>query len=145
MTEAARATVVPLEAHPPFLHPPREGLDLPPAIPELDRQLLLAARVQIWDPHIPPGRATMLARALARFLDVAQTEGAGFEQLAAVVPQDLAKHWQDILEFLRIVTEHWPGILGEHGALDPAGRRNRWLAAQARRGKPKPPTDPGNP
>jgi len=116
-----------------------EGLDLPPAIPELDRLLLLAARVQIWDPHIPPGQATMLARALARFLDEAQTEGAGFEQLAAVVPQDLAKHWQDVLEFLRIVTEHWPGILGEHGALDPADRRNRLLVAQTERWKANPP------
>jgi len=119
-----------------------EGLDLPPAIPELDRQLLLAARVQLWDSGIPPGQAAMLARALARFLDEAQTEGAAFEQLTALVPEELAKHWQDVLKFLRIVTEHWLGILAERGALDPADRRNRLLVAQAAHWKNDPPADP---
>ncbi|HKF70473.1 MAG TPA: double-strand break repair protein AddB [Stellaceae bacterium] len=119
-----------------------EGLDLPPAIPELDRQLQLAARIQTWDSDIPAGQAAMLARALARFLDEAQTEGAAFEQLAALVPEDYATHWQDVLKFLRIVTEHWPGILTERGALDPADRRNRLLAAQAARWKASPPSDP---
>jgi ATP-dependent helicase/nuclease subunit B len=119
-----------------------EGLDLPPAIPELDRRLLLAARVQRWDAEIPPGQAAMLARALARFLDEAQTEGADFAGLAALAPEDLAEHWQDVLAFLRIVTEHWPGILVERGALDPADRRNRLLAAQAAQWKANPPGDP---
>ena len=119
-----------------------EGLDLPPAIPELDRRLLLAARVQLWDPEIPPGQAAMLARALARFLDEAQTEGAGFERLAELVPDDLAEHWQDVLKFLRIVTEHWPDVLAERGALDPADRRNRLLAAQAEHWRANPPADP---
>ena len=119
-----------------------EGLDLPPAIPELDRRLLLAARVQLWDADIPPGQAAMLARALARFLDEAQTEGADFAGLAALAPEDLAEHWQDVLKFLRIVTEHWPGILAERGALDPADRRNRLLAAQADQWQANPPADP---
>ncbi|HKX08086.1 MAG TPA: double-strand break repair protein AddB [Stellaceae bacterium] len=119
-----------------------EGLDLPPAIPELDRRLLLALLVQSWDSEILPGQAAMLARALARFLDEAQTEGAGFERLAELVPEELAEHWQDVLKFLRIVTERWPEMLAAREALDPADRRNRLLAAQAEQWKAKPPADP---
>ena len=119
-----------------------EGLDLSPAIPELDRRLLLALLVQSWDPDIPPGQAAMLARALARFLDEAQTEGAGFERLAALVPEELAEHWQKVLKFLRIVTERWPEMLAERGALDPADRRNRLLAAQVAQWTADPPPDP---
>ncbi|HLJ19951.1 MAG TPA: double-strand break repair protein AddB, partial [Stellaceae bacterium] len=111
-------------------------------IPELDRRLLLAARVQLWDAEIPPGQAAMLARALGRFLDEAQTEGADFAGLATLAPEDLAEHWQQVLEFLRIVSEHWPGILTERGALDPADRRNRLLAAQAEQWTANPPGHP---
>ena len=119
-----------------------EGLELPPAIPELDRRLLLALLVQTWDSEILSGQAAMLARALARFLDEAQTEGAGFERLADLVPEELAEHWQDVLKFLRIVTERWPEMLAARGTLDPADRRNRLLAAQAEQWKAKPPADP---
>ncbi len=119
-----------------------EGLDLAPAIPELERRLLLTVLVQKWNDEIPPGQAAMLARALARFLDEAQTEGAGFERLAELVPEELARHWQDVLEFLRIVTERWPEVLAERGALDPAARRNRALAALAARWQADPPRDP---
>jgi ATP-dependent helicase/nuclease subunit B len=119
-----------------------EGLDLPPAIPELDRRLMLALLVQTWDSDIPPGQAAMLARALARFLDEAQTEGAGFERLEALAPEELAEHWQQVLKFLRIVTERWPAMLAERGALDPADRRNRLLAAQAAEWTAHPPPDP---
>jgi ATP-dependent helicase/nuclease subunit B len=119
-----------------------EGLDLLPAIPELDRRLLLALLVQSWDADIPPGQAAMLARALARFLDEAQTEGAGFERLAELVPEELAEHWQQVLKFLRIVTERWPEMLVERGALDPADRRNRLLAAQVAQWTADPPRDP---
>jgi ATP-dependent helicase/nuclease subunit B len=119
-----------------------EGLDLPPPIPELDRCLLLAVLVQNWDPDIPPGQAAMLARSLARFLDEAQTGGAGFERLSALVPEELAEHWQGVLKFLGIVTERWPEMLTERGALDPADRRNRLLAAQAAEWRVNPPSGP---
>ena len=47
------------------------------------------------------------------------------------MPERYAAHWQITLEFLKIVTEHWPKVLAEEGALDPAERRNRVLEAQA--------------
>ena len=119
-----------------------ERPDLPPAIPEPRRRLLLTRLVMAWNRELRPGQAALLARALARFLDEAQTEGAGFERLAELVPDELARHWQRVLEFLRIVTDHWPRMLEERGALDPAERRNRALAAQTEAWCASPPANP---
>ncbi len=118
------------------------NLELPPAIPGLRRRLLLARMVRAANPALLPGQAAMLAGALVRFLDEAQTEGADFANLARLVPEDLAVHWQDILKFLGIVTDVWPALLTELGALDPAERRNRVLALQAERWRRSPPADP---
>ena len=117
-------------------------LELPPAIPGLRRRLRLARLVRAAKPDLLPGQAAMLAGALVRFLDEAQTEGADFANLARLVPEDLAIHWQDILRFLGIVTDVWPALLAELGALDPAERRNRVLALQAERWRTSPPADP---
>jgi ATP-dependent helicase/nuclease subunit B len=110
------------------------GFDLPPAVPPLRRQLLLTQLVSAFARRagegLALGQAAPLAASLARFLDEAQTEGCDFASLAALVPSRYAKHWQDILKFLAIVTEHWPKMLEELGCLDPAEWRNRMLAAQ---------------
>jgi ATP-dependent helicase/nuclease subunit B len=110
------------------------GFDLPPAVPPLRRQLLLTQLVSAFARRagegLVLGQAAPLAASLARFLDEAQTEGCDFAGLAALVPSRYAKHWQDILEFLAIVTEYWPKMLEELGCLDPAEWRNRMLAAQ---------------
>ena len=123
-----------------------QGLDLPPALPELQRRLLLAKLVLRWaqarDEAMLPGQAAMLGAALARFLDEVQTEGADFAGLASLVPEELAEHWQEVLRFLGIVTAAWPEMLSEEGALDPADRRNRVLAAQAELWRAKPPPYP---
>jgi len=119
-----------------------ESLDVPPAIPGLHRQLLLARLIQARGDDLLAGQAAMLARALARFLDEAQTENANFERLQTLVPDEYALHWQDVLKFLGIVTDRWPTILAELGALDPAERRNRILLAQAEQWRAEPPADP---
>jgi ATP-dependent helicase/nuclease subunit B len=111
------------------------GFDLPPAVPPLRRQLLLIQLVQAFGRRsgegMALGQAAPLAASLARFLDEAQTEGRDFAGLAALVPSRYAEHWQEILKFLAIVTEHWPQMLGDLGCLDPAEWRNRMLAAQS--------------
>ncbi|CAN0479123.1 unnamed protein product, partial [Discosporangium mesarthrocarpum] len=53
-----------------------------------------------------------------------------------------SQHWQETLVFLKIVTEHWPAILEEHGCLDAADRRNRLIAAQIALWDEAPPTGP---
>lgn len=116
-------------------------LEIPPAIPELRRRLLLAQLIRKIDAR-PAEQAILLAAELGRLLDQVETERIGFEPLANLVPERYARHWQITLEFLRIVTEHWPKILEAAGAIDPATRRNRLLDAQAALWCRRPPADP---
>ena len=124
-----------------------ETLDVPPAIPELRRRLLLTQLVMKWgrvrgQAPLLPGQAAALAASLARFLDTVATEGASFARLADLVPQELAAHWQIVHKFLEILPSQWPQILAEEGALDPAVRRNRLLERQAALWRRSPPGDP---
>ena len=106
-------------------------LDLPPAVSPLRRQLLLAKLVRKWgDGRLLEGQAVALAGELGRLLDQAHAEGVPFRDLERLVPIELAKHWEITVEFLRIVTEQWPAILEDEGAIDAADRRNRVIGAQ---------------
>jgi ATP-dependent helicase/nuclease subunit B len=111
------------------------AIDIPPAIPPLRRALLLTGLVLRWaelkGDRLSAGQGALLAGELARFLDEVQTEGCDLAALDALVPADHATHWQQVLDFLGILREHWPAVLDEAGTLDPAARRNRVLAAQA--------------
>ena len=40
-----------------------------------------------------------------------------------LVPADYAAHWQETLEFLKILGEVWPQIRAVEGGIDPAERR----------------------
>jgi ATP-dependent helicase/nuclease subunit B len=120
------------------------GDSIPPAIPELRRRLLLTRLVLAWgerrgETPLLPGQAAMLARELARFLDEVTSERGDLAGLQALVPEDYAEHWQLVLRFLAIVTEHWPTILAAEGALDPAARRNAVLEAEAEAWRRDPP------
>jgi len=123
-----------------------EILSLPPAISEARRSFLLARLVMRYkerrgEPASPAG-ALRLARELARFIDSVHTERLSFEALDALVPEELAAHWQVTLDFLRIVTLEWPKLLAAEGALDPADRRNRLIGALAERWREHPPDEP---
>jgi ATP-dependent helicase/nuclease subunit B len=124
---------------------PSEGdLDIPPAIPDLRRRLILTRLVLKWGEQVEtgprtPGQAAPLAAALARFLDEVQAEGGRLEDLDNLVPEEHAEHWQKVLSFLGIVREFWPSELAERGAIDPAERRTRVLEAQGARWLRHPP------
>ncbi|GIL39940.1 double-strand break repair protein AddB [Roseiterribacter gracilis] len=115
--------------------------DLPPAISPLRRRLLLAKLVAKREP-MSPDRALALADELGSLLDEAQMHEIEFAALNALVPVELAQHWQVTLEFLQIVTTHWPAILAAEGAIDPAERRRRVLDAQAEAWRVAPPPGP---
>ncbi len=116
--------------------------DLPPAIGEVRRILLLAKLVRA-EPtrHAAADQAVGLARELARLLDHVRTERLDFAGLEKLVPDEFAEHWQRTLQFLKIVTENWPRALDEEKRLDAADRRNRLLAARAAAWRAAPPTD----
>ena len=117
------------------------GLDfskiLPP-IPPLQRQALLVQLVERWQQpsagmqKLAPAQAWRLASELAMFLDHVHTADVTFDKLADLVPENLASHWMDTLDFLRILTVHWPKILEELQMQDPASHRNEAIRALAK-------------
>lgn len=106
------------------------AVDLPPAIADTRRQLLLAQTIIARDTATPPEQAAWLARELAVLLDQVQTERLSFDKLEGLVADRFAAHWQTTLEFLKVLTEVWPDILKAEGAMDPAARRNELLSAE---------------
>lgn len=122
---------------------PVQEFDIPPAIPELRRQMLLTQLVSQKDPTLPVAQASQLAAALADLLNQVQTEGLDFADLPSLVPAgELAAHWQDVLLFLEIITLAWPELLAKEGCIDPAIRRNLVLRAQAKAWRDQPPHFP---
>ena len=122
------------------------ALDIPPALDGLERRLVLANLVTAWatrlSPHDPAsaplvagGPASMLALAgdLARLMDDMATRDVPWTALDGLVPDDLDKYWQLTLQFLNIAKDTWPVILGAHGKIEPAIRRDRLIAAEAAR------------
>ena len=119
------------------------GFTAPPAISGLRRALLLARQVLALDPgSTTVDQAVRLADELARLLDQVHTQRLSFEGLAGLAPDDFAEHWQITLEFLSILTEHWPDILAAEGCVDGATRRNRLLDAQTDAWRRQPPETP---
>ena len=117
-----------------------DDLSLKPAIPALNRRLLLARLVMQREGAIPPDRALQLAGALARLIDEVQFNRLDFSGLETLVAEEFAEHWQETLDFLAIVTKAWPAILEEQGRLDPIDRRNRLYEAQIALWRKTPPT-----
>jgi ATP-dependent helicase/nuclease subunit B len=122
------------------------ALDLPDALGGLERRLLLTALVLKWAERLAPSEkgepplivrapATALALAddLARLMDDMTTREVSWTRLDGLVPDQLDEYWQLTLKFLKIAREAWPQILAERGAIEPAARRDRLIAAEAKR------------
>jgi ATP-dependent helicase/nuclease subunit B len=124
------------------LEPLGEGDTIPPAIEPVERLMLLARLVQQHMPgEIDAAEALRLGADLARTLDqllIERVEPARLREFAAELP-DLSFHWQKSLDRLTIILADWPKLLAERGAIDLAERRNRLLAAVAKRWTAKPP------
>ena len=110
-------------------------LHLSPAVGTTERSLLLA-RLIARKPQdyglekMPLGQAVYLAQELSSLLDMVENERLDFTALKALVPEEYARHWQETLKFLTIITDWWPSILAERGLLNPAERRRQLLEAR---------------
>ena len=90
---------------------------------------------------VTPGQASYLAADLANLIDVIETEEIDLSRLDTIVPEEFAGHWQLTVEFLKIVTEHWPQYLEDHGLVSPVLRRTTLMAKETERlarGSPHP-------
>jgi len=123
-----------------------EALALPPTIAPLERRLLLAELILKWanSPEVrgaagsplvanTPSAALGLADDLARLMDDMTTRQIAWDRLDKLVPTDLDTYWQLSLRFLKIARETWPAVRAERGAIEAAERRDKLIAAEARR------------
>lgn len=136
----------------------QDDLTLDPPIPATDRLLHLATLVRAWKRRLPAhvaarfgeevvvpasaADAVWLAHDVASLIDEIITEGSDFSRLPGLVPEGLAGWWQITLEFLTIVTEHWPQFLAARGQTDPATHGDRLLRLEAERLRRSPPAGP---
>lgn len=106
-----------------FLTAPLDAL--PEAIAPTERLMLLTRLIMQWQPDMKESadKAYLLAKDLALFLDEATLYGVTPERLESIVPDDFSAHWQDVLKFLKIVTQYLPDILKERGVVDSSQRR----------------------
>jgi ATP-dependent helicase/nuclease subunit B len=121
-----------------------EKADLPPALPILRRQLLLA-RLIVARESAATGQldqAVRLAHELGSFLDQAQSERLDLAALNDLAPERHAAHWQKVLDFLKILVEHWPQIVAENDAMDGVARRNAALDGLTGQWHENPPAGP---
>ncbi len=131
-----------------------EGIAWEPAIGELQRHTALMRLVLAFGRMLPaaldgtpslepvtPAQASSLAADLARLMDDVEREEIDFSRLAAIVPEEFAGHWQLTVDFLKIVTEHWPAYLAANGLVSPRARRTALMRLETERlakGSPHP-------
>jgi ATP-dependent helicase/nuclease subunit B len=124
-----------------------EELSLKPAVPNFIRQMLLMNIVQSWfkqrgEPVPESAGCATLAESLGNLLDQAQTEELTLDDLENIVPEEHSIHWQQTLDFLKILTENWPNVLSTTGYIDSADRRNRLLSGLRQKWLETPPEFP---
>jgi ATP-dependent helicase/nuclease subunit B len=128
------------------------------AIDPLERRLALMRLVLAWSkrlhesgeaspgqpvpPIATPAQASYLAADLGILMDFIESEEVDLSALEDLAPEDYAEHWAKTVDFLRIVTEHWPAHLSEQGLVSPTARRNALMDFEAGRLRAYPPTGP---
>ncbi len=123
-----------------------DGLDMPPAVTPLRRTLILMQLVQRWRGAIAdaidtpenrgtntPAQAANLAAELAKLMDDIERENVSLDRIASIVPEHYASHWQQTVEFLKIVTEFWPLQLQADAMTSAAARTNALILSEAAR------------
>lgn len=121
-----------------------DDLNIPPALPPLKRQIMLAQLIAR-GPDSSRGveRDMALAAALGGLMDQVYTENLSLKNLPNLVDESqFAEHWQLTVNFLNILATHWPNILAENGVIDAADRQNRLIRALTARWKQNPPPGP---
>lgn len=126
---------------------------LPPAVPALEREFLLARLVLDWAARHPdlPLAATLagsrapafaLARSLAGLIDGFETEGVSLDAIARLFDLDVPRHREIVLDFLAIVRDRLPAELAARGMVGEKERRSLLIDAEAQRLAAAPPPHP---
>jgi ATP-dependent helicase/nuclease subunit B len=122
------------------MHAHAEDFSLPPAMPALQRQFLLSRLIAAQGFGRGLEQDMALAAALGRLMDQAYTENLDLKKLETLVDgTQFAEHWQISLDFLSLISHHWPGILSSHNMIDAADRRRRLIIALSNHWAKNPP------
>lgn len=112
-----------------FLTSPLDEYELRPLLPPFNRLSLLTNLIEEYTEKsgLPstPELSLKLAKSLVSLMDQATIENVPWEGLLHLVPQEFASHWQLTLNFLNIITTHWPKILEEKGVVEPYTRHHQ--------------------
>ncbi len=120
-----------------------ELISIPEPMSAMRRLMILARLVWQMDKKIRLEQSAQMAIELARLLDAVEREELSFDRLRTLVPEDeYALHWQKVLEFLNIVSEHWPQYLAENRQMGAVARRSRLLHLLAEQWEKSPPDYP---
>lgn len=119
-------------------------LDMPPAIEQLRRTLILARYLTAaYKEQFTLAQALSMASELGRFLDSVETEGLSLDALDNLVPENYAAHWQISLGFLKdVLRVFWPQQLATEGLMDAGARRRTLIAAYTEKLRRDPPKGP---
>ena len=118
--------------------PPYDEEPLPKAISNIKRDLILAKLVQSWATNNPeqtsPQTAEIiaLANSLAQLIDNCHIENINHERLRNITPDNLAKNWQQTLDFLLIALNAWPEILAQEKKIDASLLKKIQIERQAK-------------
>lgn len=126
------------------LDPIGSGADIPPAVPAMDRLMILARLVQEVRSEqgrpVDAGEAMRLARALGESIDQLHVERVDPARLGHLaMAEELSTHWRASLQLLELLLHRWPEELKRLGMIDLADRRNRLLDHVAQRWRSAPP------
>ncbi|KQP11793.1 double-strand break repair protein AddB [Methylobacterium sp. Leaf93] len=132
---------------------------LAPAMPPLERRLILARLVQAWAETVDrkllpmgddvpflvpssPADAVYLASDLEKLMDALTVEGVAWTEIASAVEAEYSHYFGLTLDFVRIAAENWPKILHDRALSDPVARSRTLILAEATRLMRDKPGDP---
>lgn len=125
---------------------PSHAGELPPLLSPFKRLGLLMTLIEEYtrksDVPSPSVLSLKLAKSLVSLMDQATIEDVPWEGLAQLVPAEFAGHWQLTLDFLAIITTHWPKILEEKRAIEPHTRHHKVVETLLSHWKAFPPQHP---
>lgn len=112
------------------------GLTLPPAVNPTQRIAILTMLIMRMESTlgngVQAGEAWKFACSLAELMDEAEWADCDLQEcLPKAVEDEYAQHWQNILQFLTIITEVWPQWLTDNHVMNPVARKVALLRAQA--------------
>ncbi|MBP5161250.1 MAG: PD-(D/E)XK nuclease family protein [Alphaproteobacteria bacterium] len=116
------------------------SIKLPEVVPELERQMTLMRLCLKMRTSMPYDKAFQLAHSLGQLLDEMTLYEVPFSRLEEIVPDAFARHWQQTIDFLKIISQYWPNILGDR--VDMMQKRVLCLDAWTKELEQQPPKDP---